>query len=49
MSSILGSFTWCADGDDFLLAHLESAYSLIWGARRIWGQDLGTFMTSRPN
>ena len=30
-----------------LLARLESAYSLIWGAHRIWGQDLGTFMISR--
>ena len=27
---------------------LESAYSLNWGAREIWGQDLGTFMISRP-
>ena len=27
---------------------LESAYSLIWGAHEIWGQDLGTFMISRP-
>ena len=26
----------------------ESAYSLIWGAHRIWGQGLGTFMISRP-
>ena len=31
-----------------LLTHLESVYSLIWGARDIWGQDLGTFMISRP-
>ena len=27
---------------------LESAYSLILGAHRIWGQGLGTFMISRP-
>ena len=31
---------------------LESAYSLNWGAREIWGKggggDLGTFMISRP-
>ena len=27
---------------------LESAYSLNWGAREIWGQDLGTFMIRRP-
>ena len=27
---------------------LESAYSLISGSHRIWGQDLGTFMISRP-
>ena len=31
-----------------LLTRLESAYSLIWGAQRIWGQDLGTFMINRP-
>ena len=24
-----------------LLAHLESAYSLIWGAREIWGKSGG--------
>ena len=24
-----------------LLAHLESAYSLIWGAHEIWGQGGG--------
>ena len=24
-----------------LLAHLESAYSLIWGAREIWGKGGG--------
>ena len=34
---------------NLLLAHLESAYSLIWGILQIWGQDLGTFMISRPN
>ena len=33
---------------EFLLARLESAYSLIWGAHKIWGQDIGTFMISRP-
>ena len=27
---------------------LESAYSLISGSHRIWGQDLGTSMISRP-
>ena len=27
---------------------LESAYSSIWGSHEIWGQDLGTFMISRP-
>ena len=32
----------------FLLARLESAYSLIWGSHKILGQDLGTFMISRP-
>ena len=32
----------------YLLARLESAYSLIWGSHKIWGQDLGTFMISRP-
>ena len=31
-----------------LLACLESAYSLICGALRIWQKDLGTFMISRP-
>ena len=35
----------------FLLAHLESAYSLIWGSHEIWGKrwwgHLGTFMISR--
>ena len=35
-----------------LLARLESAYSLIWGASRDlgkeWRGDLGTFMISRP-
>ena len=31
-----------------LLARLESAYPLIWGALQIWGQYLGTFMISRP-
>ena len=31
-----------------LLARLESAYLLISDAHRIWGQDLGTFMISRP-
>ena len=31
-----------------LLAHLESAYSLIRGAHEIWRQDLGTFMISEP-
>ena len=25
----------------FLLAHLESAYSLIWGAHEIWGEGAG--------
>ena len=33
---------------EILLACLESAYSLIWSAHRIWGQDLGTFMISGP-
>ena len=33
---------------DLLLARLESAYLLIWGAHGIWEQDLGTFMISRP-
>ena len=27
--------------DILLLAHLESAYSLIWGAREIWGKGGG--------
>ena len=35
-------------GNALLLARLESAYSLIQGARSIWEQDLGTFMISRP-
>ena len=30
-----------------LLARLESAYSLIFSAHEIWGQDLGTFMINR--
>ena len=25
----------------FLLAHLESAYSLIWGSHKIWGKGGG--------
>ena len=25
-----------------LLAHLESAYSLIWGSHKIWGKVVGT-------
>ena len=32
----------------FFAGSLESAYSLISGSHRIWGQDLGTFMISRP-
>ena len=36
----------------FLLARLESAYSLISGSHKIWGQGwwghLGPFMISRP-
>ena len=28
----------------FLPAHLEIAYSLIWGTRRIWTQDLNDIM-----
>ena len=36
----------------FLLARLESAYSLIWDAHEIWGQSgggvFGTFVISRP-
>ena len=32
-----------------LLTRLEPAYSLICGALQIWGQDLGTFILSRPN
>ena len=27
---------------------LESAYSSSWGSHEIWGQDLRTFMISRP-
>ena len=27
---------------------LESAYSSIWGSHEIWGQELRTFMISRP-
>ena len=34
--------------DSVFAGALESAYSLNWGAREIWGQDLGTFMISRP-
>ena len=30
--------------DQLLFTHIESAYSLIWDAQRIWGQDLSTFM-----
>ena len=33
---------------NLLLACLESAYSLILGAQRIWGHDLNTFIISRP-
>ena len=35
-------------GPMIIAGSLESAYSLNWGAREIWGQDLGTFMISRP-
>ena len=45
----------CIDGSNvlqggvhFLLALLESDYSLIRGAHRIWGQGLGTFIISKP-
>ena len=35
-----------------LLAHLGSAYSLIWGSHKIWGKGggdtLDLFMISRP-
>ena len=33
---------------DIIADSRESAYSLNWGAREIWEQDLGTFMISRP-
>ena len=32
----------------FIAGSLESAYSSIWGSHKIWGQDLGIFMISRP-
>ena len=34
--------------NNFIAGSLESAYSSIWGSHEIWGQDLGTFMISRP-
>ena len=44
----------CIDGSNglegrvqFLLARLESTYSLIQSAHEIWGQSLGTFMMSK--
>ena len=37
-----------SDLSTWLLAGLESAYSLIRGAHEIWGQSLGTFMISSP-
>ena len=33
-----------SDLANFLLARLESAYLLIWGAHEIWGQSIGTFV-----
>ena len=37
----IGIFVLFVEKDLSLLARLESAYSLIWGAREIWGKSGG--------
>ena len=43
---------WSANAVLVIAGSLEAAYSLNWGAQKIWGKggggDLGTFMISRP-